>query len=241
MQARAVFALGLALLSAGCGGDDDSTTTFGKNCGTFNACGGDPIGAWSLEDLCYDPPLEQASIDQFGPDCADEVQSYAFHGAMSLTFDKSTLHGELDELWADESVRVTQKCLDAIVRSTGSDQSIPLAQYCPNLEAGLNQGGNDANCGFAGGACSCDLTIRAPLNSQNKTGTFAYSVMDNDLIFDAAPFVGASLAMSAGATTDDAGVSANPDAHPFCVEGDKLTLSLGLPDGPSTTWVFVRK
>lgn len=240
MQTRAVFALGL-LLSAGCGGDDDSTTTFAMNCGTFHACGGDPIGTWSLEDLCYDPPLEQAAIDQFGPDCADEVQGYAFHGSMTLTFDKSSYRGELGSLWADESVRVSQKCLDAIARSAGSKVSIPLAQYCPNLEINLSQGGNEASCGLAGGACSCDLTIRAPLNSQNKTGEGDYSVMGNDLIFDAAPFVGMDVAMGAGATGDDGGVGSSPDAHPFCVEGDKLSLSLGLPDGPSVTFVLNRK
>jgi hypothetical protein len=244
MQRSTAFATGLVLLAAaavgtGCGDDDDGSTTFGKNCGTFQACGGNPIGTWSLQDLCYDRGLQQVAIDQFGPDCADEVQSYAFHGSLTVTFEKSSFSSKSGAFWADESVSITQKCLDAIVRSTGSDQSIPVAQYCPQLEAKYNQGGIEANCGLAAGACSCDLTIQTTSDSHSESG--AYSVMGNDLIFDVALLMGMDLAMGAGETNTDAGVNANPDAHPFCVQGDKLSLTLDIADGPNMTLVFARK
>jgi hypothetical protein len=244
VQARCAFAIGLGLLSmticgSGCGDDDNATTaaTLGKNCGTFHACGGDPIGSWSLQDLCYDQDLKQAAIDQFGPDCADEVQSYAFHGALTVTFDKSTFRSELGDLWAEESLRITQKCLDAIARSTGSNQTIPLEQYCPKLEARYNQGGIDASCGLSGGACSCDLTIQTA--SDNHTATGQYSQMGNSLILDGSLLMG-DLATGGGAI-GDAGAGVDPNAHPFCVENDRLSLSFEIPDGPGLTFAFGRK
>jgi hypothetical protein len=245
MRMRARYAIGAALIgattafAAACNSDDDdaaASTALGKDCGTFQACGGDPIGTWSLEDLCYSEPLGQVAVDMFGPDCTDDAQSYAFHGSLVLTFNASSFHSESTAFLADESLHYTQKCLDAIAQSAGSGLSVTVAQFCPNIEANYQQIGVDATCRVAAGVCSCDLRIRTDSDSHSQGGS--YSVMGDSLSFDGTTLLaGTDLAM--GIVDLDAG--AGPSLLPFCVQGDRLTFSVEIPGSPGITLAFGRK
>jgi hypothetical protein len=242
----------LALCASALGCDDGSgSAALGQSCPAFRACGGNLVGAWTLQDLCYGKSLKQAASDMFGSACADELQSYAVHWSAAFTFNgDGTDSGEVGQISIGESLLVTQACVNAIANTLGADP-IPVSQFCSNLESNSQRQGGKASCHASAGSCACDISIvssqSVPMHQSGR-----YSVMGDQLFSDLTMGSGLTMGMDlmmmgvGGAT---AGASDGSDAGsggvPFCVRGDTLSLSITTSTADSTdlsaTLVFSRK
>lgn len=81
----------LAAALAGCGGDDDGGSL---DCSEFSACGGNPVGDWSIVDACFDnlpePDIENcpeatASIDDVVVTGTVEIRDNGSYATMTNT------------------------------------------------------------------------------------------------------------------------------------------------------------
>jgi hypothetical protein len=135
----AVPLLSSALLAAtGCGGDD------GFSCGTA-ACGGDPVGTWTIQDVCFNADLEPPD------ECPDATISADFDLSGSITFaDDETYTGSSQSTISLEFV-IPGSCL-------------PGLTSCDQLED------EDTTCtGTPDTECSCSSTSE---ESSDDSGTW---------------------------------------------------------------------
>lgn len=77
------LAVCLVVAMGGCGGDDDGNL----DCGDFSACGGDPVGDWSVVDACVDrapdPEIENC------PDASASIGDVVVDGTVMVRDDGS--------------------------------------------------------------------------------------------------------------------------------------------------------
>jgi hypothetical protein len=84
-----------------------------STCGAFHACGGDVVGTWSLQDMCFDDPNAQV-VDKLGPGCSNAVRDLSVHGSETVTFEKDgTASGNFD-LSQSALFVYTQRCRDGL-------------------------------------------------------------------------------------------------------------------------------
>jgi hypothetical protein len=73
----------LAAILAGCGGDDDGNL----DCSQFSACGGNPVGEWTVIDACFDD-LPMPEIDNC-PEASASVEGVVVTGSVDIRDDGS--------------------------------------------------------------------------------------------------------------------------------------------------------
>src|SRR5262245_24175767 len=69
------LSVSLSVASLAACGDDDG----GVDCGAFTACGGDPVGTWSIQGACIDPNAEVI------PGCDEATSSGTPHQTGTVT------------------------------------------------------------------------------------------------------------------------------------------------------------
>jgi hypothetical protein len=103
MKTRFVAA-GLAAVLAGCGGDDDGGSL---DCSEFSACGGDPVGEWSIIDACFDD-LPMPELDNC-PEATASVEDVVVTGSVNVRDDGS--YSSMTESSATIVIHVPMDCL----------------------------------------------------------------------------------------------------------------------------------
>lgn len=172
----AVLACGVGCGGGGNGGAGSSSSSgSGATCGKVTGCGGDVVGTWTVQSMCFD------AYDAIFPDlqavsqCAKVVTGGSVKASGSYTFDKSgnvmtdlTFSVDVDTLW-------TADCLSALNMSkTAVDDA-----SCAAIEAS-----NQGQAGVAGIACKVEKTGCSCLITSSDVGgpsSSVYSVKGSTL------------------------------------------------------------
>jgi hypothetical protein len=100
---------------------DGSGTIYLAACGSFDACGGDVVGTWTLSSLCSDG---NTSIEHgLGPNCAVIDGTPTFTSDTSYTFDSDGTYTASGAI----NLSATQSPNRAAVSRTGPAQITPNA------------------------------------------------------------------------------------------------------------------
>jgi hypothetical protein len=178
MRSRVIIIGVLAAVSSGawgCGGDDggDTPPNGGGNCPAVQACGGDPVGDWSSDDVCVSDPdkLFEGAVNQ--PECKDALTDSSAidtSGTYSLTADK--------KVNSDIKLSGTGTFLfnDACVKALEVAQS--AAAECSKIQAELSKqsGVKSATCTAKAPNCECVMSLETALK-----GMSTYTVADNKI------------------------------------------------------------
>lgn len=139
-------------------------------CGTFDACGGEPVGTWNVRSVCVQDALNIATRGL--QNCADLLVAYerTASGTVALLPD-GTLEMDLT-IEGTQELRLHDACAERIYGGVASDE------VCATYEEQLNGNANEpaASCALDGDACACDVAIT---NSLMFSGTF--TVEDNTI------------------------------------------------------------
>jgi hypothetical protein len=187
---------------AACGGDDggDSAPRGGSGggagsagndvpaCGGFKACGGDPSGTWSVQDVCVENAAE-VYAKELGGECASSFRSADVTGSGTYELGADMQASSVLTLGAT----VVLAFNDACVKSLGVTGS--AASECKNLENDLkdNADFSGATCNVAGAMCNCTVTATPKM----VMGEGAYAVESGNTIV----IKGASQAFCASGNT----------------------------------------
>jgi hypothetical protein len=77
---RTILAVCLGVAPVGCGGDDD------MDCSEFSACGGDPVGEWTIADACF--AGSQGAVEGC-PESSTRIDDFVLSGTIDLRADGS--------------------------------------------------------------------------------------------------------------------------------------------------------
>ena len=161
---RSTIAVALALCSAGC---DAGGGAGGGSCGSFDACGGDLVGTWTVKDVCYDP----TGLQSDEPACSNLLRSVETHASGSMTFSADgMISGDLT-LSVDVHVVWTNACIGAL----SGNSAVNVASRCSALEDTYLARGTfeRAACRVVGADCACALTSVPMMDT--SSGLFMYS------------------------------------------------------------------
>lgn len=147
-------------------------------CPTFEACGGDPEGTWTVKDVCLNNGRELFA-STIGPACASAYQAASVQGEGRYELAEGQASSQF-ELNTSVVLAFDDSCIQSIL-----GKSATAASQCANLAAALSRDPNFASvaCDVEDAKCVCELT--APELSSGDDG--AYQVRDNELIIDGKP------------------------------------------------------
>jgi hypothetical protein len=162
----------VAVILSGCGGDGGTSNAA---CGKFTACGGDVVGNWTVDSVCFENLGSILADALKEPACAHVLRDSSVHATGTYGFNKdgtaTTNLGvsiELDTLWSSA-------CFSAV-----AGQSVVVdASVCAKLQSTYQQQGNfsKASCNFEAGGCACLLTS----TDMSAMGSGAYQVQGKTL------------------------------------------------------------
>jgi hypothetical protein len=153
MRVHCIGLLSLCFCAAACAGGGSGT---GGECGKIKGCGGDIVGTWTVEELCF------STLDAIFPDlqgqaaCLDTIKSSKAKPTGSYTFDKSG-NSTVDLTFSvDVETVFSAPCLSALA---GTSTKVD-AQTCADVEASNQgqQGIAGISCKVAKEGCSCLIT-----------------------------------------------------------------------------------
>jgi hypothetical protein len=160
--------------SAGRGGNGGAGTGSGDTCAALKPCGGDPVGNWTVEDLCVKGPekLFAATINQ--PACSAALKSTKDidgTGMYQLGADKNAMSTISVSGTAEFSFN------DACVKALSIAQS--AASECAKVEAEFKKQSavKSAVCAAAGSSCDCTIT-----SDVSFAGSGSYTVSNNQIM-----------------------------------------------------------
>jgi hypothetical protein len=180
----------------GCGGDSDDE---GGTCEALQPCGGDIVGAWQVESVCFDP---QALNDVVNPDlptqCADAVRgAEATPSDVAIDYTAEGISTSTGSLVLQLRIEFSKPCLDAIAMQSITVSDAICEQIGRAAEASLQEDDAEATytCSRSGSGCGCDARQEQALSAAKST----YTVDGADLVLD-------------------------DSAQTFCISGDRLTV-----------------
>jgi len=160
----------------------------------FEACGGDPVGDWTVKDICLEGEIPGGNPFEQIPQCADQVyqMTFDFGGYINLKADKT--YEVLMTPSASVHVELDDECLTAM----GGGEAAP-ADMCTGLASNL------PGCAYAAGKCTCD----GPIDIDDEDG---------------GPEVETGTWYTEGNTfyTQEDGSTDEPEAIPYCANGDEM-------------------
>jgi hypothetical protein len=183
--------------TAGTGGSGGAPPDIPINqmCETFEPCGGDPEGSWTIVDTCLETPGEIPLLDVEG--CEDAVQGVGVDVVGTRTYENGEV--TFDQV---ATVRVAAIVSDACAAAVSmAMQEVDANELCPFLPAlaalNMDTPFERIDCAVVDEQCNCDLY----LNAETTTTTTTY-VVD-----------GSHITQGDGAEYD------------FCQEGDSLIVN----------------
>jgi len=164
--------------ASSCGGDDapPGGSGSGASCPAFTACGGDPVGNWTVSDVCA------ANLEQvFGAVVSQPACSNALMRTRDIEATGSYMIGADKQASSALTLSGTGEFLfnDACVQALGLGDS--AAGQCAAIQGQfMSTAGASASCTVAGADCGCTISLQTPLN-----GSGSYSVANDKLVVDA--------------------------------------------------------
>jgi hypothetical protein len=166
----------LALIGpAGCGGSRGDAGADAGSCDMLDACGGDVVGSWSVQSLCFANAevLFAAALDE--PMCEGAIKSSQVHASGTYVYGKDG-SASADVVYSIEFGTLwSAACLSAL-----AGQSVtPDAAQCAGLQQQYENLPeiDSAPCRLQGNACACSIST-----GENVTTTpGSYSVKGNTL------------------------------------------------------------
>jgi hypothetical protein len=136
-------------------------------CETFEPCGGDPEGSWTVVDTCLETPGEIPLLDVAG--CEDAVQGVGVDVVGTRTYEDGELTFE-QVATVRVAVIVSDECATAV---TMADQQVDANELCAFLPAlvALNMDSpfSQVECAVVDEACNCDLYMDAETTTTTTT------------------------------------------------------------------------
>lgn len=147
--------IAVACLCAGLGCGDSKTADMsgGGMCGAFSACGGDPVGTWDVESMCFEDlsAFSIGAIDE--PACSDFLRSIDARPMGSLELRGDGTGTQQVSLQIDFEVTFTRDCIGALGGMASDAQCSALeGEFTSQSELAF------AGCQLRNGGCDCVLT-----------------------------------------------------------------------------------
>ena len=181
MRSRVFTICVLAAVSSGawgCGGDDADSSgntggSGGGNCPSLTACGGDPVGDWTVNSACVSDPekLFQSAVNQ--PECKDALKDSTTpeaSGTYKLTADKKVMSDI--KMSGTGTFLFNDACVKAL--NLGSSASTECSKL--QSELGKQSGVKSATCTAKAPNCECVVGLETDV-----TGSSTYTVADNKI------------------------------------------------------------
>ena len=179
MRSRVIIIGVLAAVSGGAwgcgddGGDPPDTNGGGGKCPALQACGGDPVADWNVQEVCVGDPeaLFEAAVNQ--PECKEALKSSSpidASGTYKLTADKKLTSAI--KLSGTGTFLFNDACVKALGVATSA------AAECSKIQTELakQSGVKSATCTAKAPNCECVVGLESDL-----TGSGTYTVADNKI------------------------------------------------------------
>jgi hypothetical protein len=155
----------------GGGGSAGSAGGGSRSCDTFKACGGDPVGEWTVKDVCFDNPGEVLA-ETLGGTCASAFKSTEVKGSGTYAIGADMQASSMITLTATTILGFN----DACVKSLGLTGT--AAAECEDLEVQFkaNKDFSSATCAASGALCDCTLETTTKI-----TEAGAYTIAGNTI------------------------------------------------------------
>lgn len=140
---------------------------------SFSACGGDPVGTWTMETYCLETRVDQVNTNPWEqiPQCAatgnvSYVVDMTWFGEMIINGD-GTYTSTVDAA-VEMQMDIKDACLSAM---TGGAMS--ASDYCAQLAASFAEDSPDMTYEYKGGVCSIVAPMEDKDPSEPQTGYWA--------------------------------------------------------------------
>lgn len=175
---RLVAMLSFALLAVGCGkSDDDPHGVSLTSCKEqFSACGGDPTGSWSLEEICVDGSLTDAVDAYFSeyPSCENSVREAELTTSAGVTYTENTFD-RTGSSTLNAKLELTEDCFREQTNNTLT--SLSCMAYGQVMEG---QSGMKGTCSYDGTVCKCDTTLTQSLDASGSYSVDGSNIVEQD-------------------------------------------------------------
>ena len=102
------------VLGLGCGEDADGGS--GGDCAPFKACGGDVVGKWKIEDICFDDAAAALGKSFDEPECRDAFRNVETDFTGSLEFTSDGKFNSESSLTLSMRLVLSASCLEVTVQ-----------------------------------------------------------------------------------------------------------------------------
>lgn len=177
-QRHAVL-LGLVLFAAACGKSEDKDNEVSlTSCEEqFDACGGDPVGSWSLERICVDGSLTDAVGAYFSeyPSCENSVREAGLTTAAGVTYTTNDFD-RTGSATLTAKLEISEDCFREQAGG-GTLTSLTCAAYGQMMEG---QSGMKGSCSYDGSLCVCEATVTQSLNASGTYSVDGSEIVEQD-------------------------------------------------------------
>lgn len=170
----------------------------------WQPCGGDPVGTWSLKDICFENVVvgEVPGISEICADARVDAE-YTWDGEIDIKSDGTAVM-DMRSMSAKNTFVIPTSCL--------SHPQINLAD-CAALAAMLSDDDETVTCTEKSDACECPMEEKTEQMSDGpQTGT--WSVDGNNFTFN------------------ETGSDEPAEATPYCIEGGLLSVKVNMDGTP---------
>ncbi len=153
------------VLGLGCGEDSDGGS--GGECAPFKACGGDVVGKWKIEDICFDDAAAVLGKSFDEPECGDAFRNVETDFTGSLEFTSEGKFTSESSLTVSTRLVLSASCLEAIAEGATRD----LAATCQAIEESYADDDTirSGTCSAQGGGCACNLEFAPMMDMGSDT------------------------------------------------------------------------
>lgn len=154
-----------SVLGLGCGEDADGAN--GGDCAAFKACGGDVVGKWKIEDICFDDATATLGKSFDEPECRDAFRNVETDFTGSLEFTSDGKFNSKSSLTLSVRLVLSASCLEAIAEGATRD----LASICQAIEESYADDDTiqSGTCSAQGGGCACNLEFAPMMDMGSDT------------------------------------------------------------------------
>jgi len=180
-----MLAVSLAFAQLACGGSDGEGPIMPTLCTeAFTACGGDPLGMWSISGSCLDGDLAAAINGARSAACNTQTTAADVKVTGSLTY-----MGAAPDTLAVTNATVTSRSTESISPACAMEafQVTTLdAAACTQIQTTLKNidpelmAETTVSCALAGANCDCKITIADVQMAQSFATVTGSSIMEND-------------------------------------------------------------
>ncbi len=155
-------------------GNGGASTSDDGNC-AFTPCGGDVVGSWSLDEVCYSEELLVATLNGDAPEeCSGFYTGLTIQASGTLEFTAGGTLTRQSSMTMDHEFALDAECMQA------SYGSAPSAESCAQVAVYLGAGAESASCNHAAGACQCAVRSESSEDVTDAYTTSGSTLSDSE-------------------------------------------------------------